>query len=162
MCCNGVRSRTGVTISQAFVNQRNNALVLRPLEQAFSPEARTAQLERNDPDHEYRQIGVIDRDGRTAAHTGPKTRGWSGHKVGAGWIATGNGLVGPQVVEVIGDDFMAEPDADLEHLLLLGDPSRPCCGRAGHHGPAQDRTLCGADGARPAHLFRHRPERRFA
>jgi uncharacterized Ntn-hydrolase superfamily protein len=120
MYCNGVKSRTGVTISQAFVNQSNNALVLRLLEQGFSPAAVMAQLEANDPDHEYRQIGIIDRDGRSVAYTGPKTRGWSGHKVGPGYVATGNGLVGPHVVDAIADGFMSEPDADLEHRLLLG------------------------------------------
>ena len=120
MYCNGVRSRTGVTISQAFVNQSNNALVLRLLEQGFSPESVMRRLEENDPDHAYRQIGIIDRDGRAAAHTGPQTRGWSGHKIGPGMVACGNGLVGPRVVDAIADGFMAEPDADLEHRLLLG------------------------------------------
>jgi uncharacterized Ntn-hydrolase superfamily protein len=120
MYCNGVKSRTGVTISQAFVNQYNNALVLRLLEQGFSPATVMAQLGANDPDHDYRQIGIIDRDGRAVAHTGSKTRGWSGHKVGPGWVACGNGLRGPHVVEAIGDGFMAEPGADLEHRLLLG------------------------------------------
>ena len=120
MYCNGVKSRTGVTISQAFVNQGNNALVLRLLEQGYMPDAVMAQLVANDPDHDYRQIGIIDREGRVAAHTGPKTRGWSGHKVGPGWVACGNGLVGPHVVAAIGDGFMAEPDADLEHRLLMG------------------------------------------
>jgi len=120
MYCNGVKSRTGVTISQAFVNQSNNALALRLLEQGYTPTAVMAQLEANDPDHEYRQIGIIDRDGRAVAHTGPKTRGWSGHKVGPGYVACGNGLVGPRVVDAIADGFMSEPDADLEHRLLLG------------------------------------------
>jgi uncharacterized Ntn-hydrolase superfamily protein len=120
MYCNGVKSRTGVTISQAFVNQGNNALVLRLLEQGFTPETVMGQLATNDPDHDYRQIGIIDRDGHAVGHTGPQTRGWSGHKVGPGWVACGNGLVGPQVVEAIGDGFMAEPEADLEHRLLMG------------------------------------------
>ena len=120
MYCNGVKSHTGATISQAFVNQSNNALVLRLLEQGFTPEAVMAQLAANDPDHDYRQIGIIDRDGRAVGHTGPKTRGWSGHKIGPGMVACGNGLVGSHVVDAIADGFMAEPEADLEHRLLLG------------------------------------------
>jgi uncharacterized Ntn-hydrolase superfamily protein len=35
--CNGMRSRTGVTISQAFVNQGNNGLALQLLAQGFGP-----------------------------------------------------------------------------------------------------------------------------
>lgn len=93
---------------------------MRLLDDGFTSDAVLGRLAGNDPDHEYRQIGIIDRDGVAAAHTGPKTRGWSGHKVGPGMVACGNGLVGPHVVDAIADGFMAEPEADLEHRLLLG------------------------------------------
>ena len=52
--CNGVAANTGVTISQAFVNQRNNRLALRLLEQGFAAKSVLAQLVANDPDEEYR------------------------------------------------------------------------------------------------------------
>ena len=54
------------------------------------------------------------------AHTGPHTRGWSGHVVGENYVAFGNGLVGPEVADAIAKGFLAEPDADLEHRLLMG------------------------------------------
>lgn len=76
-------------------------------------------LKSDDPDFEYRQIGVVDRDGRSAAYTGPGTRGWSGHVLGENYVATGNGLVGPGVVEAIAAGFLAEPNGDLEHRLLM-------------------------------------------
>ena len=118
--CNGVAANTGVTISQAFVNQRNNRLALRLLEQGFTARAVLAQLVANDPDEEYRQIGIIDRSGNAVAHTGPRTRGWSGHVTGDNYVAFGNGLVGPKVADAIAAGFLAEPDADLEHRLLMG------------------------------------------
>jgi uncharacterized Ntn-hydrolase superfamily protein len=118
--CNGVRARTGVTMSQAFVNQSINRFALRLLEQGFGVAAVMARLQANDPDFEYRQIGIIDRDGNAAAHTGPGTRGWSGHVTGPGYVAFGNGLVGPGVVDAIAAGFLAEPEADLEHRLLMG------------------------------------------
>ena len=118
--CNGVRAQTGVTMSQAFVNQSNNRLALRLLEQGRTPPAVLAELLANDRDGEYRQIGVIDRDGMAVAHTGPRTRGWSGHVTGPGFVAFGNGLVGPGVVDAIAAGFQAEPEADLEHRLLMG------------------------------------------
>jgi uncharacterized Ntn-hydrolase superfamily protein len=74
----------------------------------------------NDAYAEYRQIGVIDRSGMAVAHTGPHTRGWSGHVVGENYVAFGNGLVGPEVADAIAKGFLAEPDADLEHRLLMG------------------------------------------
>ena len=76
--CWGVKSNAGVTVSQAFANERNNALALRLLTQGFTARAVLQQLMDNDPYAEYRQIGVIDRTGMAVAHTGPKTRGWSG------------------------------------------------------------------------------------
>lgn len=118
--CNGVRAMTGVTMTQAFVNQSNNKLALRLLAQGFTANGVLTQLMANDPDFEYRQIGVIDRDGNAVAYTGPGTRGWSGHLTGDGYVAFGNGLVGPDVVDAIAAGFMAEPDADLEHRLLMG------------------------------------------
>src|SRR3954469_11545041 len=79
--CNGLLPNVGATMSQAFVNQANNTLALRLLAQGFAPARVLDELKANDPDYEYRQIAVIDRNGVAAAYTGPKTRGWAGHKV---------------------------------------------------------------------------------
>ena len=111
--CYGVKSNTGVTVSQAFANERNNALALRLLTQGFTARSVLQQLMENDAYAEYRQIGVIDRSGMAVAHTGPHTRGWSGHVVGENYVAFGNGLVGPGVADAIAKGFLAEPDADL-------------------------------------------------
>ena len=46
--CNGVASNTGVTISQAFANQRNNRLALRLLGQGFTVRSVLAQLLANE------------------------------------------------------------------------------------------------------------------
>ena len=118
--CWGVKSNAGVTVSQAFANERNNALALRLLTQGFTARSVLQQLMDNDPYAQYRQIGVIDRSGMAVAHTGPKTRGWSGHVVGENYVAFGNGLVGPEVADAIAKGFLAEPESDLEHRLLMG------------------------------------------
>lgn len=114
------KAMTGVTISQAFANENNNQLALRLLSEGFGADAVLAQLQANDAFFTYRQIGVIDRTGNAAAYTGPGTRGWSGHVLGENYVATGNGLVGQHVVEAIAWGFLAEPDANLEHRLLMG------------------------------------------
>ena len=64
--CNGLRPNVGATMSQAFVNQGNNTLALRLLEQGFGPSRVLDELSANDPDFAYRQIAVIDRDGSQA------------------------------------------------------------------------------------------------
>ncbi len=118
--CHGVRAGTGVTMTQAFVNQDNNGLGLRLLEQGFGAKAVLARLLANDPDFEYRQVGVIDRNGIAAAYTGPRTRGWSGDVTGPGYVAFGNGLVNQGVVDAIAAWFLAEPALELEQRLLMG------------------------------------------
>lgn len=118
--CYGVKSNAGVTVSQAFANERNNALALRLLSQGFTARSVLQQLMENDRFAEYRQIGVIDRSGMAVAYTGPHTRGWSGHVTGENYVAFGNGLVGPEVADAIARGFLAQPDADLEHRLLMG------------------------------------------
>ncbi|MFO1080754.1 MAG: DUF1028 domain-containing protein [Reyranellaceae bacterium] len=114
----GVRSNTGVTVSQAFARETNNALALRLLAQGFAAPMVLDQLMKDDRYFEYRQIGVIDRDGTAAAYSGPRTRGYSGHVVGDNHVAFGNGLVGREVAEAIAAGFQAHPEDDLEERLL--------------------------------------------
>src|SRR5713226_2593375 len=47
--CRGVRAMAGVTISQAFANERNNQLALRLLAQGFTAGSVLTQLTSNDP-----------------------------------------------------------------------------------------------------------------
>ncbi len=136
-----VKANAGVTISQAFANEGNNQLALRLLEQGFTATAVLDQLKANDPNFEYRQIGVIDRNGSAAAYTGPGTRGWSGHLAADNYIAAGNGLVHAGVVKAIRDGFLAEPEADLEHRLLMGiEAGRDAGGQGSIHEHKTERS----------------------
>ena len=105
--CNGLRANVGATMTQAFVNQGNNTLALRLLAKGFMPARVIDELSANDPDFAYRQIAVIDREGRAAAYSGPKTRGYSGHEVGEGYVAMGNVLAGHHVVQAIARSYEA-------------------------------------------------------
>ena len=113
------RSNAGVTVTQANANENNNAIALRLLAQGMGAAAVLQTLKDNDQYHAWRQIGVIDRTGAVAAYTGANVRGWAGEVAGPNHIATGNGLRGPHVAEAIARGFLAEPDADLEHRLLM-------------------------------------------
>ena len=108
--CNGLRGNVGATMTQAFVNQSNNPLGVRLLEQGFAPEHVLAELKANDPHHEYRQIAVIDRLGRLAAYSGLKNRGWAGHVVGDGYVAMGNVLTGKKTVDAMAEAYEATSD----------------------------------------------------
>jgi uncharacterized Ntn-hydrolase superfamily protein len=58
-----------------------------------------------DEDRDERQVGIVDRAGRAAAHTGEKCFDWAGHRVGDGYTCQGNILVGPEVLEAMAESF---------------------------------------------------------
>ena len=154
------KSNAGVTVSQAFANENNNALALRLLSQGLGANAVLEKLKANDPYYTYRQIGVIDRTGAVAAYTGPGVRGWAGEVTGENYIATGNGLRGKHIGDRQG--IPRQTRWRSRTSFAPGARIRPRCGWAGQRGRAPDRTLGG-----PAGLFdldppRHRPARRPA
>lgn len=69
------------------------------LSQGKSAAETLAILLENDPRREQRQVGIVDAQGGTAAHTGSACHGWAGHKTGEGFSCQGNILAGPQVID---------------------------------------------------------------
>jgi len=139
--CNGLRGNVGATMTQAFVNQGNNTLALRLLAKGFTPARVLEELTANDPDVEYRQIAVIDREGRVAAYSGAKNRGYSGHKVGDGYVAMGNVLAGHHVVEAIAAGYEAASDESFERRLLRAiEAGRDAGGQSGNDGHLTERS----------------------
>ncbi len=67
---------------------------------------------------EYRQIAMIDRSGRTAAHTGLKTLGTNNVAPGRDCIAAGNLLANPDVPAAMAGTFEAGAGAHLAERLL--------------------------------------------
>jgi uncharacterized Ntn-hydrolase superfamily protein len=116
--CEGIAANVGVAKTQAFPNRTNDPLAIKLLAQGLLPARVMEVLAANDSEHDYRQIAIMDREGRIAAHTGPGTRGWSGHKEGADCVAFGNGLVGPQVLDGLIAGFLAKPGDALEYRLM--------------------------------------------
>jgi len=116
--CNGMKPNVGASITQAYVRHRNNQLAINMLELGFSPQRVVNGLKSDDPDHVYRQIAVINRNGETAAETGAKCLPWAGHLLEPGAICFGNGLRGQHVVEAIREGFHSIPDDPLEARLL--------------------------------------------
>jgi uncharacterized Ntn-hydrolase superfamily protein len=67
---------------------------------------------------EYRQVAVIDREGRTATHTGAKTLGTNAVAEGRDCVAAGNLLANPDVPHAMVRTFEANPDIHLAERLL--------------------------------------------
>lgn len=116
--CEGVAANIGVCKTQAFPNRTNDPLGIKLLAEGYLPSRVMAMFAANDSEHDYRQIAIMDREGRIAAHTGSGTRGWSGHKIDTDCVAFGNGLVGPQVLDGLIAGLKAEADEALEYRLM--------------------------------------------
>ncbi len=116
--CEGVAANIGVCKTQAFPNRTNDPLGIKLMAEGYQPAKVMAMFAANDGEHDYRQIAIMDREGRIAGHTGSGCRGWAGHKEGADCIAFGNGLVGPQVLDGMIQGFLAKPDDALEYRLM--------------------------------------------
>ena len=128
-------------MTQAFVNQGNNLLALGLLAQGYAPEHVMSELEANDPNHEFRQIAVIDRMGRIAAYSGPKNRGWAGHVTGDGYVAMGNVLAGKPVVDAMAAAYEGATDLSFERRLLAAiEAGRDAGGQVGNDGHLPERS----------------------
>ena len=133
--CEGIAANVGICKTQAFPNRTNDPLGIKLLAQGLTPARVMELLAANDPDHAYRQIAIMDREGRIAAHTGASTRAWSGHREGADCVAFGNVLAGPQVLDGLIAGFAARTADPLELRLMRALEG----GRdAGGQGPADD------------------------
>ena len=73
-----------------------------------------------DTSPEDRQVGIVDREGNSAAHTGKGTLDWAGHRT-ARWVSVqGNILAGPAVV-----DAMLKTFQETKGVLGVKPPGRP-------------------------------------
>src|ERR1700687_1479016 len=101
-CDGAVRANTGATLTQGFPNPRNNYLAINLLAQGRTAGQTLTELIGNDPDSEYRQIAIVDRESNAVAHPGARLRKWAGHRIGKGYVAFGDALAGQQVVDALG------------------------------------------------------------
>jgi uncharacterized Ntn-hydrolase superfamily protein len=112
--------KTGVAalVCQAYGDPRLRAPAMLLLEEGHEPSAVLERLPRLDGFFDYRQVGIVDRRGRAAAWTGPKARPWAGHEAGPGYVALGNVLAGPRVIEAMAHAFVDAPALELNERLL--------------------------------------------
>ena len=116
--CPFIKSNLAALSTQASANPQLGPLAMRLLEMGYSPAKVIHEMESHDQYIEYRQLGIVYKDGTAVARTGSKTRAWAGHVVGDGFVAMGNVLVGQQVVQAMARAFEETLEQDLELRLL--------------------------------------------
>lgn len=109
----------GAVATQAFVNVDHGPHGLDLLRAGMSATSVVAKLVADDPDSEYRQLGIVDAAGEFGNHTGthcaPAAASASGHQV----TVQGNMLARPQVVESALAAYEAAK-GDLADRILAG------------------------------------------
>ncbi len=112
------QARVGAAATQATTNPYLALDGLELLSTGKSAQEALDEVIAKDDGRDYRQVGIIDARGRTAAWTGRKTQGWAGHLAYGTAITQGNRLVGSETLEATMEAFWAHEDLDLGHRLL--------------------------------------------
>jgi uncharacterized Ntn-hydrolase superfamily protein len=109
----------GVVLSQARSDPRLGILGLRRLEVGRSAQETLSDMIASTPHSAWRQLGVVDLEGRVAEFTGAHCAPAKGASAGQGALAIGNGLANDVVVGAMLKGFEATPDRPVTDRLLM-------------------------------------------
>ena len=112
------RFGSGAIATQAWHDLRYGYQGLPLLDGGLTAAEVVRELTGADPEARYRQLGVVDRDGRAASHTGPDCMRWAGGLAGDGFAAQGNLLAGPAVVRAMADAYRSSAGWPLAERLV--------------------------------------------
>jgi len=107
----------GAIATQAYCNTAFGPRGLELLANSASPQQALEILIENDPEREFRQLGIVDAQGRSASYTGERCFDWRGSLQGKNFTAQGNVLTGPEVVQALADGFQSAAGSLAERLL---------------------------------------------
>jgi uncharacterized Ntn-hydrolase superfamily protein len=112
------RAGLGVAATQHRTDPRLGPALLERLADGLDPVQAVAAVAASTPDREWRQLGVVDTGGRSAAYSGAQVWPLSAELAGDGCLVIGNMLSGPDVAPAMRDAFERHADSDLCDRLL--------------------------------------------
>lgn len=116
-----VRAGVGAVCTQASTMVEYGARGLDLMARGVAPKDAVAQLLADDAGRESRQLGMIDMQGRAAAHTGAQNNAWAGSRQGPNYTVQANIMVGPEVIEAVATTFEATEGTGMplaERMIL--------------------------------------------
>ena len=132
--CPFIRANVGAVSTQAYTDPGLGPLAIELLALGHSPEKVIKELSETDAHFEYRQIGIVDRHGRSAVHSGSECKTHTKAITGENYVVMGNMLVSDKVVPEM-DRAWCETEGQLfeDRLLAAVVAGRAQGGDAGGH-----------------------------
>ena len=118
----------GAIATQAYANPRYGTEGLGLLREGLSAEEVVGRLTAADDGRDQRQLGVVDREGRSASFTGAECLEWAGGRTGPCYAAQGNILVSAATVDAIAETFESSKGTLAERLLDCLDAAQAAGG----------------------------------
>jgi uncharacterized Ntn-hydrolase superfamily protein len=114
-----VRAGVGAVATQSVPDPSHGPRLLDALAAGAAPDAAIDAILEGDEGAAYRQIGVVDAQGRVATHTGDGCMADAGHTTGDGWTAQANIMLSAEVWPAMAEAFVSA-DGPLAERLLAG------------------------------------------
>jgi uncharacterized Ntn-hydrolase superfamily protein len=107
----------GCVASQAYSNPYLGPWALEAMAHGKSAEQALNEVLAKDTLFEERQIGIVDKNGVSAAFTGKNTNEWAGHRTDKFVSVQGNILTGPEVIDTMLEVFQQTTGTLAERLM---------------------------------------------
>ena len=120
--------KVGAIATQAYANPRYGSDGLKLLRDGLSAGEVVERLTSADEGRDQRQLGVVDREGRSASFTGAECLEWAGGRTGPCYAAQGNILVSAETVDAIAETFESSKGTLGERLLDCLDAAQAAGG----------------------------------
>jgi len=132
--CPFIRANVGAVSTQAYTDPGLGPLAIELLTLGYSPEKVIKELGESDNHFAWRQIGIVDRTGRVAVHTGKECKQYSSSITGPGYVVMGNILLTDKVVPAM-DRAWRQSDGQLfeDRLMAAVSAGHAEGGDAGGH-----------------------------
>ena len=116
--CPFIRANVGAVSTQAYTDPGLGPLAIELLTLGHSPEKVMKELAETDPHFAWRQVGIVDRHGRVAVHSGKECKTHTAAITGPNYVVMGNYLLTDKVVPEM-DRAWRESEGQLFEDRLL-------------------------------------------
>jgi uncharacterized Ntn-hydrolase superfamily protein len=117
--CPFVRAGVGAVSTQSWVNPYLGIDGIKLMADGLNAKQVLDQLIEDDPGRDVRQLGIVDKNGESAAWSGDQCVPWFGHITGPNFAVQGNMLVGEETVKAMSEAFKRAEALDLPERLIV-------------------------------------------